>query len=555
SLSRYILEGASRLGTSSHPLRVLLIEDNPGDARLIREALGEAKGLVVELEAAGTLSEGLESLTRRVTDLILLDLGLPDAQGLEGLHAIHAAARQIPVVVLTGLNDENVALTALRNGAQDYIEKHEIGGALLARAIRYAIERSRLHEVEVFISGAAQLLGSSLRLEETLAQLADLSVANLADYCAVDLLDADGRLERLLVAHHDPEQREAAEQLRKIELDRRRPHLAHDAAERRKPVLVEEVTDEHLAFLVQGEEHARVLSELRMRSYMALPLLADELLLGVLVLISASRHFTPADLQLSLRFADMAAAAIHNASLYEQASDALRTRDRVLGVVAHDLRNPLSTITMSAELLLEVDLDELQHHKQLEIIRRSADRMNRLIEDLLDVARIEHGQLTLERSYHHPEAIVREVLEANTSLAAARHLELVHDVNAAGPILIDYNRIIQVLSNLIGNSLKFTPGGGTIRVGTEAMDDGVRFFVADTGPGIADEDLENLFRPFWQGRGKVGEGAGLGLSIARGIVEAHGGRIWAQSAPGEGTTMYFTIPLAEERRRERGKQT
>lgn len=530
------------------PLRLMLVEDNAAEARLIREALCEGSEACIELETVETLRGCLDRLPAYAPHVVLLDLGLPDASGLEALYAVTRAAPHLPVVVLTGSTDVDTALRALRAGAQDYLSKAEIDGSLLARALRYSIERKRLQQAENFITGAAQLLGSSLRLEETLEQMADLSVTHLADYCAVDLLDDEGNVERLLVAHRDPARAPLAEELRKVVLDRRRPHLALDAMARRKPILIQEMTEEHLLEIAQTEDHARLLRSMAIRSYLAVPLLAGERVLGVLVLVGSTRHLGNDDLALSLRFAGIAAAAIHNARLYEQLGNALGSRDRVLGVVAHDLRNPLSTIAMGADLLLETALPEAVRHRQIDIIRRSAERMNRLIEDLLDVARIEHGSLTLELSYRHPEAIVEDVVEANSALAASRELILEANIDSAAPVLVDYGRLVQVLSNLIGNSLKFTPAGGSIRVGVEKVVGAVRFFVADDGPGIPLEDLERLFSPFWQGHRNVGQGAGLGLSIARGIVEAHGGRIWAESTVGQGTTMSFTIPLAGDRR-------
>ncbi|MEX2376063.1 MAG: ATP-binding protein [Dehalococcoidia bacterium] len=536
------------VSTPSEELQVLLVEDNPGDARLVREALKDARGLVAELVGADSLREALRLVQNAPIQLILLDLGLPDASGLEALDAITLAAPDLPVIILTGLQDEDTALQALRLGAQDYLEKGEISSSTLVRAVRYAIERKRLQKVEAFISGAAQLLGSTLDLERILARLADLSVANLADYCAVDLVTVDGGLERLLVAHRDPEKGKLAEELRRIELDRDEPNLAQEAMRTREPVLVRSMTDEAIESLTQSPEHRRLVRSLRIRSYMALPLLAKDRLVAVLLLISSTREFTPWDLELSVRFAAIAAAAVDNSRVYGEAAEALRTRDRVLGIVAHDLRNPLGVIAMSAELLLDHDLGEIQENKQLQIIRRSADRMNRLIEDLLDIARIEQGQLRLSVSHRDPNEIVDEIVNSNASLASAGELSLESSPAATRPVLADYDRLIQVLTNLIGNAIKFTPAGGRISVAAENYRDCVRFSVSDTGPGIPENEIAQMFRPFWQGRARASGGAGLGLSVAKGIVEAHGGRIWVESTLGQGTTVSFTIPLASGRR-------
>jgi signal transduction histidine kinase len=175
--------------------------------------------------------------------------------------------------------------------------------------------------------------------------------------------------------------------------------------------------------------------------------------------------------------------------------------------------------------------------------------MNRLIQDLLDVARIEAGRMYLERDYLQPANLVREAVELNAVLAAAKALTLRPEGgDATSPVLADRDRVLQVLANLIGNAIKFTPSGGEITVRAEPVNGEICFSVADSGPGIREDDLTRLFRPFWQGRRGGREGAGLGLTIAKGIVEAHGGRIWATSEPGAGATLCFTLPAAEERR-------
>ena len=226
-----------------------------------------------------------------------------------------------------------------------------------------------------------------------------------------------------------------------------------------------------------------------------------------------------------------------------QAERAVQVRDDVLGVVSHDLRNPLNTVTMAASLLLEMELPEAQERKQLEIIKRAAERMNRLIQDLLDVARIEAGRFAVDRQSLQPGVLVNELCESSRALAQDRSLEL-HCTAADDlpPILADRDRLMQVLSNLVGNALKFTQPGGRVELRAVSAGEFVRFEVQDTGVGIAAEDLPRLFDAYWQARKTAHMGAGLGLSIAKGIVEAHGGRIGVQSESGAGSTFWFTIP-------------
>jgi len=239
-----------------------------------------------------------------------------------------------------------------------------------------------------------------------------------------------------------------------------------------------------------------------------------------------------------------AALAEENARLFHEAQHATRARDEMLGVVAHDLRNPLNTIVMGASTMLELlpeSLPLLRNHAQ--IVRRAADRMNRLIQDLLDVRRIESGRLAIDPRPVTVALLVDETLEMLRPLAASASLELCTDLAPELPrVRADSGRILQVFSNLVGNAIKFTPPGGRITIGATCLEDEVRFDIADTGPGIPAEQLPHVFGQFWQGLRGDRRGIGLGLAIAKGIVEAHGGRIWVESQVGEGSRFYFTLP-------------
>ena len=226
---------------------------------------------------------------------------------------------------------------------------------------------------------------------------------------------------------------------------------------------------------------------------------------------------------------------------------AVAARDEVLGFVAHDLRNPLSAILMQASLLERPAPDpERRDQKAKELIVRSAKRMNRLIQDLLDVATIEAGRFKVEPSRLSASDLVREAVEAHAMLAASSNVELRLKVSDDVPAIWgDRNRLLQVFENLIGNAIKFTPAGGRITVAAASRRTDVLFSVADTGAGIGQESLAHIFDPFWQAATRERRlGAGLGLPITRGVVEAHGGALWVDSHLGQGSTFFFTIPIA-----------
>jgi signal transduction histidine kinase len=226
---------------------------------------------------------------------------------------------------------------------------------------------------------------------------------------------------------------------------------------------------------------------------------------------------------------------------------AVRMRDEVLGIVSHDLRNPVHTVGLSASFLLDTlpeDPEQAPVRKQLSIIRRAADQMDRLIRDLLDVAGIASGHLSVERGPQDAVSLLHAACETLQPLAHERGLGF--ELRVPGgpmPVLADPDRIHQVLSNLAGNAIKFTGEGGTVTLALDRDGGEARFSVTDTGLGIAPEQLPHIFEQFWQANRAGRHGAGLGLAIAKGIVEAHEGRIEVRSELGSGTTFSFTVPL------------
>lgn len=225
----------------------------------------------------------------------------------------------------------------------------------------------------------------------------------------------------------------------------------------------------------------------------------------------------------------------------------VRLREEVLGVVSHDLRNPVHTVSLASGMLLEtVGEGEEQGpmRRQLEIIGRAARQMDHLIRDLLDVASISSGRLSIDLHPHDAGALLQTACETLRPIVEDAGLQLVCEVPAGEvTVLADSDRLVQLLSNLVGNAIKFTPPEGRIDVRLETLGAEARFRVADTGGGIPEEDLPHVFEQFWQARPAGRHGAGLGLAISHGIVQAHGGDIWVESREGEGTTFFFTVPV------------
>jgi signal transduction histidine kinase len=384
---------------------------------------------------------------------------------------------------------------------------------------------------------------SSLDYDKTLAAIAQLAVRSLADFCIIDLVE-DETIRRAQVAHADPGHAELTAELLNFPLDRKCPHMSLRVLETGESALVRDVTAEVLEFHSQSPEHLRIIQALQPRSIMAVPLRARGRLLGVVLFVSSSRNYDVDDLALAERFGRIAALEVDNARQYRGASEAVAARDRILGIVAHDLRNPLNTIVMAAELIRYVELPAEKRDHQIDVILSSARRMNRLIQDLLTIATIEADRMPLQRELLSPSALAHEAVEIAAQSAASRSVGL--RAVAAGELPLisaDPDRLLQVLSNLINNAIRFTPEGGEVVARVESTRSDVQFAVADNGCGISSEDLPFIFDSFWRRRGQTVEGAGLGLAIAKAIVEAHGGSIGVDSVVGKGSTFHFSIPL------------
>lgn len=254
--------------------------------------------------------------------------------------------------------------------------------------------------------------------------------------------------------------------------------------------------------------------------------------------------------QLEVKAAALERTAAAERDARSEAEAAVATREELLAIVSHDLRNPLGAIVTGASLLLEraslAGSEAERTRKLAQIILRSADWMNRLIADLLDLAQIQAGKLSVELKPQDIEGLVSESVEMLLPIAAAKEIQdLKGTVSAGLHALCDRERVLQILSNLVGNATKFTPAGGSITIDARPSGNEALFFVRDTGQGIPDEELPHVFDRFWQSEKANHAGIGLGLSIVKGLVEAHGGRLWVESTLGEGTTFFFTLALVE----------
>ncbi len=368
--------------------RVLLIEDNEGDAELVRKRLRDPPGMPFVIDWCGSLGEGLVTCHATLPEVVLLDLNLPDSDGLETVTAFRAQASRVPLVILTGTDDLDVGLDAIRRGADDYLPKSNIASDVLRRTLSYAVERRRM--------------------------------------------------------------------LATLERER--------------------------------EESAR---------------------------------------------------------LYKEAEQARQSRDTLLQIVSHDLRNHVNTMQVGLQLLKNGTVPNPA--RCIESIERASGTLLRLLEDLVDVAAIERGVLHVAPKAEDAMRLVDDAYDAFMPVMQKKDIRFERRKGEdRARAWADRERVVQVLGNLLGNACKFTPRGGTVTLACVPSEHEVSFSVTDSGPGIPPENRERVFERFFRGA-HSGSGAGLGLAIAKALVEAHGGRIGVDSDSGHGATFWFSLPRAAER--------
>lgn len=403
----------------------------------------------------------------------------------------------------------------------------------------------------LFLARASQELAESIEDEGLLQRIARLAVPELADFCVIVLVRGDGALEGVAAEVTDPALAEVAQAvLAQLPAEAGAEGGLARVLREGVPQLVAEVSEGFLREAVATPEALALLRRLRLRSSIAVPLRARGRTLGGMWLATtrSGRRLDPRDLDLALELGRRCAVTIDNARLLQQTRAQSELRDRVLAVVSHDLRNPLSTVLLGAARLAALDLPAPGGEKvraAAEQIRRSATRMKRLIEDLLDVAAIEAGQLSIAPEPAAAAALAGAAADAFQAAAREKDVRLELEV-APGlpPVRADHDRVIQALGNLISNALAVSAPGGRVRIRVALTGGEVVFQVVDQGPGIAEEELQHLFERYRRGASAGYRGTGLGLSIARGIVEALGGRIWVESAAGQGSTFSFVLPTA-----------
>jgi PAS domain S-box-containing protein len=438
--------------------------------------------------------------------------------------------------------DVSLTISPVRNA-----EGKVVGASKIARDIT----AQKRHEATLaFLAEAGKLLGEVRDIPGTLQKVAALAVPHFADWCVLDLLEADGTLRRATIAHADPDRVARAQ-----ELSRRYPPRptgpygpAHVVCTG-QPEMMTLVPDSVLKSGAQDAEHLRQLRELGLRSYLSVPLAARGRIVGVLSFMTAEsgRRFGLDDLQIAHELAHRAAVAIDNARLYSELQEADRQKNEWIAMLAHELRNPLAPIRNALHILKMPGADAAAVERARQMTERQVEYMVRLVDDLLDVSRIIRGRIELRKEPVELARVLGRGVETAQPMIDAQGQELVLKVPPE-PIWLDADatRLAQVISNLVHNAAKFSARSGRIwlsaeRQGTEAV---VR--VRDEGAGIPATLLPHIFDLFIQGdvsRDRCRGGLGIGLTVVRRLVELHGGTVTAHSAgPGQGSEFVVRLP-------------
>ena len=537
----------------SRVTKLLLVEDNQGDAGLLRAALGEISTPDDQFQSvhAVRLGQAFEYAAKMSFDLILLDLSLPDAKGLDTVTRMTAAAPSVPIVVMTGMNDQSVAIEAMRLGAQDYLVKGQVDEATLGRTIRYAIERKKA-EAEINRQLERQKVLNDIN--RAIASTLDLqSVMNILLEKVGQVFPQFGSMVHLLSPQKDVLE---ALVFRNVDAGSWQQTVPGEnkgfnsiTAHMKTPLVIKNA---------QNDPRSRRPEFLRRNGfvcYLGLPLIVKDEAVGVLALFSKENDaFADADIQFLSTLAGQAAIAIHNAQLYDKLKRANETLEQTLevksiltGVMAHELKTPIQVIMGSASLLADGMCGELNQEQRERVgkIEAGSEEMLRLIESSLDMARLERGKMPLLVTEIRVRELLAELESEFSEAFAEKGLALeVSQPPLDSTIKSDRVKLKEILRNIIDNARKYTAHGKVSLEFAVKDADRVEFVVSDTGIGIKAELLPKIFELFYQVEPSQKEhaSAGLGLNIVKRLVGAMSGEIDVTSEVGRGSAFRVTFP-------------
>lgn len=549
------------------PERLLVVDDEPAVVEVMTEFLTE-QGYQVRAET--TAEDGVEALEAWQPDAVLTDINLPGQSGMALVRAAKDRDSEACVIVMTGQATTRTAIEALRHGAYDYIQK-PFDLMELRQTIERGIRTRRLAEANRSLLEELRTANLALQRHEQELQ----AKVHLATWQMTTLFDLSKKMSR------------------DLSLQFRLGFVVEKAAEltggKKSLLFLKNEDGDFVASAAHGLESSRIagisfrtgeglsglaardqiavrrmaqpelweangrpdpLASLAKESALIVPLVADTEVLGTLAVLDKSAGFQSADEHFLTLFAGSAAIAIHNSILHERTLELDRLKSEFVAVVSHEIRTPLTVIKGVLELLTDDrywQVDDKQA-QLLGMASANAERLLRLINDILDFSKLQSASLPMSFAPGCLSQIVRSATENLATLVSERGVQIVLEVSDELPVvLMDEHRVGQVVTNLLSNAIKFSPPAAQVTVTAKAHEREIVIQVSDQGEGIAPKDISKLFQKFTQldtsSTRKAG-GTGLGLAICKGIIDAHGGRIWVESETGKGSVFSFSLPLA-----------
>ena len=617
---------------NSDLINILLVEDNLGDVDLLQIILSEVKSFEHKLTITNTLNSALEHLNQIQFDVTLLDLSLPDAQGLDTVSQMRRQAMKIPIVVLTGLDDETLALKAVQKGAQDYIIKGAFDGNLLVRTIRHAIERHRLlndleKQMQAYLSSETRfhnmieynadgviiidqtnivrfvnpatetlfnrssndLIGQPFEYSITAGEVKEVKIQRLGDneaFAEIRVVDITwDEQPAYLATLRDVTQRKRTEQeltayREQLEiLIQKRTALLEEALEdivnahSKINAILHSVADGLIVIdpnyqVILANSAAETIFNFEHQKMLGQEIDLDHRHIWLRHLVeSTSKHrINDCELEVKLEDNDTGQLTIlqARAGLVDNQEGELlgiviiirdvtrlrevdRLKSEFLTMAAHELRTPLTTVLGFSEILVQRQISEGQKQRYIAMINEQAIHLNEIVNNLLDIARLEAGRgLELDLKPVDINSVID--MTVNSFIESSKKHKICLELGDNLPqAMVDTLRVKQVGKNLLSNAIKYSPNGGTIKVRSRVKSDWLELSVQDEGIGLTPEQQAHLFEQFYRAdtsNTAIG-GTGLGLTISKLIVNLHGGDIWVKSRPDKGTTVSLTLPIVK----------
>ena len=551
--------------TEAAKARILVVDDEEQVVAIFRDLLTQQGYEVVSSDNG---DDAIGKVTAERFDLVLTDINLPGVDGLEVVRAAKAADKDTVVILITGYASTTTAIDALRQGAYDYITKPfdlwetnkaiERGLESRALVVQNRVLIQQLEKANQEMQQHEEILRHMVeRATDRLATLYEagkamslsLSLQSTAEVVVAQAARITGARASLLFLHDQASDDFAAEAAFGIPEERFKP-LRFSMGLGYHGQVVQNAQAIHVADLAEAVGVEEVLAALRANSAVIVPLVSNEAVIGTITALDREPggEFSAGDQEALRMLASQATIAIQNAILYERTKELDRLKSEFVAVVSHEVRTPLTSIKGSLELLGDERFHKLPppQRELLGICQANAERLITLINDILDFSKLESSKLSLNIEPVDIGHVLTEVTENIRSLAAGKGIEIEVKVDpSTGAVDADPMRIGQVATNLIGNAIKFSPEKGRIEVFASGDESQVTLSVKDYGRGISSRDLNRLFQRFAQldsSTTRKAGGTGLGLVISKGIVEQHGGKIWVESAEGQGSTFSFSLP-------------